>query len=469
VSLTRRQLLGAAAAGTLVLRARPARAQRPRRVVVVGAGLAGLVCAGELRRRGVDAVVLEARKSPGGRILTVYDPFGSGQHAEAGAEFVEPAHRMVLEQVRRLGLTLEDVRRGPAARLDGVAFFEDRRRPYRALATGHVEAEIGRFWARVEALARPLDPYDPARRGAALDRRSAGWLIDRVGLSDTARLVLGQRLRDEHGVRPARLSLLFLCTLVKLRGGPPGESTRAFRIEGGNSRLAEGLAVELGDRLHLESRVRTVAWDSGGVVVKTADDELRADDCVLALPLPAMRGIEFQPELPATLLAAVERLQHGYGTKVLLQYERRFWRAQRTSGEIVTDLSFRTAWEGTDRQPGRQGILVLYTTARAGRLYGSVAEGARILLGADEVDDVYPGSRPLVDVGASASWHTDSLSGGTFVAYAPGQVTHFWGVLRRPYGRLRLAGDHADAYSISMEGALRSGRRVAAAVVGSSR
>jgi len=93
----------------------------------------------------------------------------------------------------------------------------------------------------------------------------------------------------------------------------------------------------------------------------------------------------------------------------------------------------------------------------------------RVLLAADEIDDVYPGSLALQAGGSTSAWQTESLSGGTFVAYAPGQVTRFQAVLRRPVGPLHLAGEHADLRTGTMEGAVRSGRRVALAIAARAR
>ena len=461
MSFTRRAFLGAAAATALGGRSALAARRAERRAVVVGAGLAGLVCAYELERAGWQVVVLEARDRIGGRVFTVRAPFGAGQHAEGGGEYVGPTHRMLIGYARRLGLALEQTSTAPG----GVVYLDGRRRSYRAVATPEVQLEIDRFWGRVDALARPIDAFDPVARSAALDFHSAAWLLDRLSLEPIARALLEHSLRDAFSVEPYNISLLFLAQQAKL-GSRLMQSRPLdyhYRIRGGNDRLPRALADSLAD-VRLEAAARRIELASGGVQVSTRDEALAADVCVLAAPLPAVRAlIEFVPDLPPVVRAALEQLRYGHGTKTMLQYERRFWNAAR-SGNIVTDLTFRTAWEATDQQRGKPGVLTAYTTGRNGILYGTVADGTRILLAADEIDDVYPGTRTLVDVGYTVSWHTERASGGTHAAYAPGQVTHFWRTLRQPVGRLHLAGEHTDAYVGTMEGAVRSGRRVASAI-----
>src|SRR5712692_7559375 len=178
--LTRRALVAGTAGTALSLRAGRAFAAAPQRVdvVVVGAGLAGLVCAYELRRAGRSVTVLEARNRPGGRVYTVRKGFASGQHAEGGGEFIDTEHTAVLSYARHFGLALEDLRTEPDGHLDGVVYLGRRRRPAASVLTSSVQREVDRFWSRVAALAAPLDPLDPFPRGAKLDLHSAGWLLD---------------------------------------------------------------------------------------------------------------------------------------------------------------------------------------------------------------------------------------------------------------------------------------------------
>ncbi len=408
--------------------------------------------------------VLEARNRSGGRIYTVRKAFTEGQHAEGGGEFLDPGDTLMRSYVRRFGLALEDLRVEPDARLDSVIYLDERRQTPQRVLTAPVQAQITRFWRRVATLAAPVDPFDPLARGAALDRHSSAWLLDSLRIDGTPRFLLEQQLRDRFTVEPRKLSLLFLCQTFKRAGGRPPTATGPFRIRGGNDQLPNGLANELHD-IRYSSSARRIQLHAGGVRVHADGGDVLARFCVLTVPFPAVStSIEFAPALPHDLRDAIRLLRYGVATKVMIQYERRFWRAKDESGSILTDLTFQRSWEATSGQPGRSGLLTASVSGRGGAIYSGRHAGTRTALAADEIDDVYPGSRALFAHGATADWLNEAPTLGSIAAYAPGQVTSYWNVIRRRYGRLLLAGEHTDSYGGTLEGAARSGRRAAAQI-----
>ncbi len=464
--MNRREFLAAATAAAVSLRAAPARAASPPRgsVVVVGAGLAGLTCAYELQRAGWKVTVLEARNRPGGRVYTVRKPFGAHQHAEGGGEFIATSHRWMRSYAEQLGLSLADTRRGPGARLGGLVYVNETRRRDAVVLDPFVRKQIGRYQQRVAELAKPVDAYDPVEHGARLDFRSAAWLLDQLGLDPLPRFLIEHDLRERFTVEPHNISLLFLCQHAKRDAGLTLTDLHAYRIEGGSDRMPQAFSARMHD-LRLESVVRKIEQHERKVSVSTEGSTFEADFCIVTAPLPAVRNlIEFVPDLPHVVLNAVETLRYGNGTRTMLQYEDRFWLPEHLDGSVVTDLTFQSARDATDGQKGKPGILTTTAAGTGAILVGRRSDGVRILLAADELDDVYPGTRALVDRGSSVAWQNELPSGGTYAAFGLGQVTRFWRALRRPIGRVYLAGEHTDAYCGTMEGAVRSGRRVAAAI-----
>ena len=280
------------------------------------------------------------------------------------------------------------------------------------------------------------------RPSPALDAHSVAWLMRDLGLSDRARFLLGHELREAYGVEPEYLSLLFYVQQSRVSR----DAATLFRIRGGADLLPLALARELDVRL--EEPASDVEWSARGVSV----DGIDADFCVVTVPVPVLASMEFEPELPPVLTTAPDLLAYGHGVKSALEYGR-----PPTRG-VVADLTFQWAWD-----VGRR-LVTTYTTGRNGILLGSVSRRTRPLLVADELEEIYPGSRRLYERGESYAWHTDGWSHGTAVAYAPGQVNRFQAALRRPLDRLHFAGEHTDAFAGTMEGAVRSGRRVAEAI-----
>ena len=470
--LTRRRLLGAGAgvvaglsAGGLAGCARAV--SRRERVAVIGSGLAGLVAGYELHQAGWDVLVLEARDRVGGRVHTIRG-FRDGQIAEAGGEYIDTDHTALLGYVRLLGLRLDNMNTSGSDQ-PGAVYTGGRRMSQNQYATPAVQRSVHRYNTRIAALSDPLDPADPVPGGAALDHRSVGSLIDSLHLDSRARELVGHdTIRDDYTVEPGRLSLLAVAQAESVGPNLPEYDYEAYRVHGGNDQVPRGLAAALGRRVQLSAPVTSIEWSHDGVRVGVAGETVTADHCVLAAPLPPLRAVRFRPAPPAPLAAAIAGLQYGIGTKTLLQYSRRFWTGQGFDGDTETDLPVSTTWEATNAQPGRPGILIAYTMGAFGARYTALPPAERISAGAGQLDRIYPGSRPLLIHAFTIAWANERYTGGTYSAFAPGQVTRFWSALRTPVGPIHLAGEHTDEYWGYMEGAVRSGQRAAKAIAGKS-
>ena len=108
--------------------------------------------------------------------------------------------------------------------------------------------------------------------------------------------------------------------------------------------------------------------------------------------------------------------------------------------------------------------MIAYTVGANGALLSSLPPATRIATTVSDLDRVYPGSKNALAASFTHAWTNDPYAGGTYSAYAPGQMNPFWLALRRPAGRIWLAGEHTDNLTGYMEGAIRSGKRVAAAI-----
>jgi monoamine oxidase len=408
-------------------------------VVVLGAGLSGLRCAVDLADAGLDVVVLEARDRVGGRVWS--HRFPDGQWCERGAEFIDGNHTEVLSLARRLGLSLTERPSGFDARATLVDAGG------RAVPM-HLHATLAPEWERWERAVAALRADDAHGSATLAD------LLHSLDLSVIARVVIGRDIRTEYMLPPDEVSQQFAAHMAAL--ATPGQRER-HRVVGGNDQLAGGLAAGLGGRVRLSTTV--VGLDAGAGQL-TLDDAtvLEADHVVSTLPLPVLSRV--WPEMPLELGA----VGYGVGGKVSLQFSRRVWRDYGRNGVVFSDRAWGHLWETSDDQPGDPGVLTALLASHDGAAFLALPESTDRILA--EVERLYPGAKGLAGERVRTDWTNDPHSLGTYACFGAGQ----WGAARvaldSRHGRLWLAGEHTAGFTGFMEGALRSGAAIAAAILG---
>jgi monoamine oxidase len=437
------------------------------RVVVVGAGFAGLRAALALSAGGVDVTVVEAGQRVGGRVRTVRSPFTGDQYAETGAEWIDSHHLRLGELLDRYGIgrlgvgeQWTSIRRWVA--IDGRVLGPDDVRREDPEAFRQIEA----FDEALEAAGAGIsDPSHPTTHpdAAGLDGRSLADLATDLGLGRIASLVKRRDAQGEFAAEPSDVSLLFVAqqrAYQRLAAGDP--EVRAHRVDGGFSTVAHRMAGELDDRVVLGEAVTRLDLDADVVRVFTTRGEYLADHVVVACSLPALRAIDIAPVPPTGLRAAIHGLGYGTITKTAVQWPVRTWR----DGYLTTDGRTQRVYEPTVDQPGDAGILMSYCGGAGGHDWAALAHDERAHVAATEMRTLHGmASEPIASV--SRAWSTEARFGGSYAVYRPGEVSAYWDVLRAPWGRLHLAGEHAATCTGYMEGALESGDTVARRILGS--
>jgi monoamine oxidase len=441
------------------------RGRSPRkRVAVLGAGVAGLAAAFELDAAGHDVTVLEARTRPGGRVLTLREPFADGLYAEAGATRIASTSDWTLKYVRQFGLNL-------------VPF-----RPSGLADTYHVRGQ--RIVPRPSAEPDwpvPLTAEERAAGLAGIRRRYITAVLPELGdagipdvppagLRRFDRMDFLEFLRQQ-GASPAAIELLTLgasedqaSALQRLRALIWRTGADWWRIAGGNDQLPRAFAEKLASRIRYGAAVVRVRHDEAGVVVhyRQAGDEreLRADHAICTIPFPVLRTLDVAP-LSTAKRRAIAELPYPSVTKVIIQTRTRFWREGGLSGFADTDLPVPEVWDLSQGQAGQRGLLMAYVTEPNADPLARRAPEARLAWTLDQLERIFPGARAEYEGGASQAWRDDPWSRGAYPTYAPGQVIDLFPAVRQSEGRLHFAGDHASVWPGWMQGALESGNRAA--------
>ncbi|WP_431280595.1 flavin monoamine oxidase family protein [Humitalea sp. 24SJ18S-53] len=431
------------------------------RIVVVGAGLAGLVAAYRLTQAGAARVtVLDANTRVGGRMFSARGVLAPDHVAELGGSFINSEHTDMLALAREFSLTLED---GATEDLQGTVFIDGQ---HRGLA--EIAAAAAPMLPRLQAL-RAL----PEEQKPAIDRRSAAEWLDEFGTTGWLRKLLDVGLTQEMGLEPDRLSGLYLVEAFAPDPAQPKRglfsSDQRYQIAGGNDRLPTAIAARLGDRIRPNHRLVALRRRGAGYEASFARGGativIPADIVILALPATMLRQVQLDIGAPPLTQRAIRELGYGTNAKIFAGLTARPWRAAGRSGECLNDLGIQTVWEDHARDGTGPGGMTIFAGGRTGVDFarGPAADRARAATLA--IDAALPGAAAAFSGRAGRmNWPGNHYVGGSYSCFAPGQWTGFGGAFA-PVGQVFFAGEHtSETHSGYMDGAAESGRIAAEAV-----
>jgi monoamine oxidase len=407
-------------------------------VCVVGAGFAGLAAAAALADGGLEPLVLEARGRVGGRVHS--RRLDNGAVVELGAEFVEHDHQTLVATAARLGLTMAPT---------GMAYGD--RDPRGGLGTDRaaVLAEVRRLQGLLAGSAGAAGLLGPGR--------SVAEVLAGLPLDPAAREAIAARLQVS-AAQPVQA----LSAAVLGHAGSSFSTDESLRVAGGNQGIALALAERLGGAVHLGAPVRAVSWSGQGVRVAVGGAEVEAEACLLAVPASVIGRIRFDPPLPAWKTRALERVVYGHAAKLFVPLRR----TPPPSAVLSVPDHY---WTWTAH--GADGAVQPVVSAFAGSAPALAA--LEVTAGPATWRRRLAALRPDLDLDDGAvlsTWDDDPWVEAAYSTRTPTFDPADPDLLARPVGPLHFAGEHtAGPWSGLMEGALRSGHRAAAELLGAER
>ncbi|HEY4228083.1 MAG TPA: flavin monoamine oxidase family protein [Candidatus Limnocylindrales bacterium] len=445
-----------------------------KRVIVIGAGMAGLVAAYELARAGHDPLILEGQNRVGGRVYTLRR-FAHGLYAEAGAMRIPRAHDLTLGYVDHFGLPLRPFVMGNPK---GLVHVGGRRMT--AAEAGLTPDELGFDVGEHERGRNIDDLWQAATRDLRemVERDSvAGWEFivreyDRYSLREFLALKgFSDGAIEMYGVMNFVESEMSNAVVEELREDFGRAYEDMQEIAGGMDNLPNAFFAELQDRIRFGAEVHAIEQGVDSVTVHFKTESGRfsvtGDYAIVAIPFSVLRQVEVTPLFSHAKQRAIRQLNYSASTKILFQVRERVWESDDGiyGGASATDLSIRRVnYPTPDPSTSRGVLLASYTWGQDALRWGAMDEETRLEEAIEDVSQLHPRIRDVYEVGASHAWYDDRWANGAFALFEVGQQTELQADIVRPEGRIFFAGEHCSLYHAWIQGALESGLAAARAI-----
>lgn len=458
------------------------------RVLILGAGLAGMTAAYELGLRGYDCQILEARPFAGGRCqssragfkTTTVDgetrtcDFDEGQYFNHGPWRLPSFHYAVFHYVRKFGVPMEIMVQENDL---GYLQFDDADGPLagRRVRKREIKADMRGYTS--ELLAKLVDQGALDEDLTNQDKEQLVDYLIREGFLDARDLRYkgtvhrGHAEFDAMGASTASEALAFKEILHSGLGNSfqgvttIDHPTTMYQPVGGMDQIARGFERNLGDVVTYNAEVQELRQDDNGVSVPyrdTATGEVRvakADYCITTIPLGILS------KLPSDLsdrckeaMAAPGKMTVG---KLSLQMNRRFWEEDDDiyGGSSTLGIPGHTVIYPSYGYFGRKGIIQsAYAFGRAAVSLGELSLAEQVEQAIERTERIHPGQfRKHYDGKAfSIAWHRTRYSEAGWSAWSPPDRQEHLPVLLEPQGRIYFAGDYVSKLAGWQVGAIES-------------
>jgi monoamine oxidase len=439
-------------------------------VAIVGAGLGGLVAARDLRARGHEVVVLEARDRVGGRLLN--QDIGGGQIVEAGGQWIGPTQDRVAALAASLDLETFPTHGSGSHLIDWGGELRRYQGTIPRLSAA-VLADVAQAQVRLNRMARkvPLEAPWRAPKAERWDALTAETWLRRHTATRAARDLFGLGVQAVWAAESTDVSLLHLLFYVHSAGGlerllDTEGGAQQDRIVGGTHLLASRLAERLGDAVRLSLPVRRIEQRNGAVTVHADAVRVRARRAVVALPPTMAARLEYEPALPARRDQLLQRMPAGSVIKCHAVYDEPFWRAEGFSGQAASEAGPARIVFDNSPPGGSPGVLLAFLEGRHARDLGAWPAERRREAVLGGLARLFGERARRPEAFYEKDWAADPWTRGCYGAFlAPGTWTAVGDALRPPVAAVHWAGaEHATRWSGYMDGAVRSGETVAAEV-----
>lgn len=495
-------LLQAAPAQAFDLPANGIHDGKGRKVIVLGAGLAGMTAAYELGKLGYDCTVLEARSRSGGRVWTIRggttetemdnatlrpsqtSKFESGLYFNGGAARIPHHHQLTLQYCRELGVPLEMFNGNNEA---AYLFHDGGTGPLANKRMRIKEYHNDMRGYTTELLAKSLDQGALDQQLTKEDVEKLVDFLKNEGDLNAAHLYKGTNRRgyktdaapgagstpgdmtDPYGLTDLLRSGFMQPVFYNVGDYVYEQQTTLMQPVGGMDAIPKALEKKLAGKILFNAPVKELRKTETGVRVVYEKDgkpvEAVAEFCVCTLPLPVLKKLN--SDLSGTMKRATDFIPYINTGKIGLQFKRRFWEEDDYiyGGISRTNLDINQIWYPSFGFQGKKGVLIgyynFYSRAEA---VGAMSIAEREKLALAQGTKIHPQYPAEFDNSFSLAWQRIPYSEGGWATYDDATRRKYYPALLEPDGNIYFAGEHTTYLTAWMAGAFTSARRTVEAL-----
>ena len=451
--------------------------KKPKQIIIVGAGISGLVAASLLKEAGHNITILEANNRIGGRIYTIRKPFSRGLYFNAGPMRIPATHDLTVAYIRKFKLPLNPF----INKTDSDIIYTNNSKTRLSIfeknpsILGYPILENEKGKTAEELMLVVLEPIlnfikkDPSKNWIIIEKKYKAYSLGSFLIeyySDGAIDMIGVLLDMEAYMGMSLIEVLREMIFFT-------STTKYYEITGGMDALPKAFLPQLNENIFMQYKVEKIIQDDNNVTIQVKHEQtlekytVTGDIAIVTIPFSALRFVEIQPYHLFSYYKrrAIRELNYIASTKIAIEFKSRFWeRMGQFGGKSITDLPIRFTYYPSYglHTPGPSVILASYTWADEALTWDSLPNSERIRYALKNLAEIY-GDIVYSEfvTGTSFSWSKNPYSCGAFTAFEPGQELELFPYITPPSGKVHFAGEHTTLTHGWMQGAIESGVRVA--------